>query len=87
MQTSLEVKRAVPKTTREPRGFGRVKVQEIVAGYAFMLPSLLILVIFLVLPIFASFVLVFMKYDLLSPPEWSGFRNIVDCADVDLPSV
>jgi len=76
MQTSLNVKRAGPETTAAPRGMGRVKVQEIVAGYAFMLPSLLILTVFLVLPIFASFILVFMKYDLLSPPEWSGFRNI-----------
>jgi multiple sugar transport system permease protein len=53
-----------------------VQIQEIVAGYAFALPSFLFLTVFLILPILSSFVLVFMEYDLLTPPRWAGLSNV-----------
>jgi len=49
-----------------------------IAGYLFIGPAFLTLVIFLVLPILAAFWLVFMDYDLLSPPKAAGLRNIQD---------
>jgi multiple sugar transport system permease protein len=53
-----------------------LRFRETVAGYTFILPSLLALTVFLVLPIVASFVLVFMRYDLLTPVTWAGLSNI-----------
>jgi len=58
------------------RQLNRAKLEETVAGYAFVLPSLLGLTIFLVLPILAALVLVFLRYDLLTPARWVGLANI-----------
>jgi multiple sugar transport system permease protein len=52
------------------------RVNEIIAGYGFVLPALLSLTVFLILPILASFVLIFMEYDVLSPPRWAGTANL-----------
>ncbi|MFZ4850502.1 MAG: carbohydrate ABC transporter permease [Caldilinea sp.] len=52
------------------------RVQEIFAGYLFVLPAALSLFVFLVAPILAAFVLVFMRYDVLSPPEYVGLHNL-----------
>lgn len=51
-------------------------MQETVAGYGFALPAFLALFVFLVIPILAALVLVFMDYDVLSPPEWIGLDNV-----------
>lgn len=53
------------------------RVQEMLAGYGFVLPAFLALLIFLIVPILAAFVLVFMQYDVLTPPKWIGVENIV----------
>lgn len=50
--------------------------QERFAGYLLVTPALLALSIFTLLPILTSLVLVFLKYDLLSPPEWAGLENV-----------
>jgi multiple sugar transport system permease protein len=63
-------------TESRRRRFRGLGWQETLAGYLFALPALLSLTLFLILPILASFVLIFMKYDLLSPPEWVGLANI-----------
>jgi multiple sugar transport system permease protein len=55
---------------------GRVRTQETLAGYLFVLPAFLGLLVFLILPIIASFVLVFMRYDVLTPPEFAGISNL-----------
>jgi multiple sugar transport system permease protein len=52
------------------------RVQEMLAGYGFVLPAFLGLLVFLILPILAAFVLVFMNYDVLSPPTYAGLENI-----------
>jgi len=77
MQTRVDAQITAPVARRIPRGIRRMGVQEILAGYAFVFPSFLVLTIFLVLPILSSFILVFMKYDLLTPPKWAGFSNVV----------
>jgi multiple sugar transport system permease protein len=51
-------------------------MREAVAGYAFILPAFVSLFIFLIAPILAAFVLIFMRYDVLSPPQWIGAENI-----------
>jgi len=76
MQTTADTSAVRPKGRSVPRWHGRLRFKEIVAGYAFILPSLLALTVFLVLPILASFVLVFMHYDLLTPITWAGLSNI-----------
>jgi multiple sugar transport system permease protein len=50
--------------------------QETIAAYLFITPAFLGLVIFTAVPILASLVLVFLNYDLLTPPSWAGFENI-----------
>lgn len=65
-------KRAQPRTSR----WRTNRMQEIFAGYLFVLPAFLILLIFLILPILAAFVLAFMNYDVLSPPTWIGLENV-----------
>lgn len=44
-------------------------------GYLFLLPSLLGFLIFVAIPVVASFVLSFVDWNLLRPPEWVGIAN------------
>jgi len=55
---------------------GALVWQETLAGYLFATPALLGLLTFTALPIVASLVLVFLNYDLLTPPTWAGSENI-----------
>ncbi len=76
MQTTVSSD-AYPAHSDKRRGrFAGVGGREALAGYAFITPALLALTIFLILPILASAVLVFMKYDILSPAEWVGLENL-----------
>jgi len=52
------------------------KKSEAAAGYGFITPAVLAIMAFLIVPILMSIALVFMKYDLLSPPVFVGFSNI-----------
>src|SRR5262245_43916322 len=76
MGTTVPTETAWSETKSRPRRFRGLAWQETMAGYMFALPALVGLTIFLILPILASFALIFMKYDLLSPPEWVGLENI-----------
>ena len=49
---------------------------ETLAGYVFVLPAVLAIMFFVVIPIFIAIGLVFMKYDILTPPVFVGFENI-----------
>jgi multiple sugar transport system permease protein len=49
---------------------------EAVSGYMFVLPAVLAILAFTVVPIFISFGLVFMKYDILTPAAFVGIENI-----------
>ncbi len=51
--------------------------QEAVAGYLFATPALIGLLSFTALPIVASFVLIFLKYDLITPAVWNGSANLM----------
>jgi multiple sugar transport system permease protein len=47
-----------------------------IAGYGFVLPAFVALLLFLIVPILAALVLVFMHYDVLSPPTFAGMDNV-----------
>ena len=62
---------------KRPKGRGRSnRRQEMLAGYGFVLPAFVALLLFLIVPILAALVLVFMNYDVLSPPTFAGVQNI-----------
>ena len=44
-------------------------------GVLFLSPSLILLIVFSLLPIAASIVLSFTDYNVLSSPEWNGIEN------------
>lgn len=76
MRTTAPTDAAWSKTEGKRRWFRGLGWRETLAGYLFALPALAGLTIFLILPILASFTLIFMKYDLLTPPEWIGLANV-----------
>ncbi len=45
------------------------------AAYLFLSPWLIGLAVFWLIPIIASFVLSFMDYEIITPPEWVGLQN------------
>ena len=47
------------------------------AGYIFILPAILGTVIFIIIPVFCSFGLSFVKWDLLNPLQFIGFDNYI----------
>ncbi len=53
------------------------------AGYIFVLPSLLFLLVFVILPIFAAFYYSFTDYDLLRAPRFAGLKNYSNLIDDD----
>ena len=52
-------------------------VREGISGYLFVMPNFLGFLVFTSIPVIASLVLAFMKWDLLSPPEFIGFDNFI----------
>jgi multiple sugar transport system permease protein len=53
----------------------RYRANEAVAGYAFLTPWLIGLVLITIGPMVASLYLAFTRYDLLTAPKWSGLAN------------
>lgn len=51
---------------------------ESTSAWLFILPALLGTFLFIILPVFASFVISFLKWDMLTAPEFVGFDNYVD---------
>lgn len=66
---------AVAGAVRAQKGWSFRKY-ETIAGYSFILPSVLTILVFTVIPIFIAIGLVFMDYDILSPAEFVGIENI-----------
>ena len=48
------------------------------SAWIFVLPALLGVIIFIIIPVFCSFGLSFMKWDLLNPVEFVGLTNYID---------
>ena len=54
---------------------GEILDREKVAGYVFILPFIIGLLVFTVIPFFTSLYLAFTDYNILSAPKWVGFGN------------
>lgn len=64
-------------------GIGVWRADQQSEGYLFLLPSLIGFVLFVIVPIIASLVLSFYKWDLLTPAEFVGVDNYIDLATID----
>ncbi|HEY3108458.1 MAG TPA: sugar ABC transporter permease [Chloroflexota bacterium] len=58
------------------RGMSRLALRDAVDGYLFILPWILGFLLFTAGPMLASLGLVFVDWDLLTPPTWAGTANI-----------
>lgn len=74
--TSFAISQEKRSRQRMGRGRNRLARYEAIAGYLFATPALVGLLTFTALPIVASLVLIFLSYDLLSPPTWVGLENV-----------
>ncbi len=78
-RSSSHLSQAVLRTegTAPRRGFFRLrdKQREAIAGYLFLLPWFMGIIIFTGGPVLTSLYLSFTKYNLLSPPQWIGWAN------------
>ena len=52
--------------------------REAIAGYLFLLPNLLGFLVFVLGPVVAAFILGFVKWDMLTSPEFVGLQNYKD---------
>ncbi|MBI2941135.1 MAG: sugar ABC transporter permease [Chloroflexi bacterium] len=57
------------------RGRWTLRQREALAAYLFLLPWLVGLLVFVLGPVVASFLLAFTSWDLLNPPQWIGLGN------------
>lgn len=62
---------------------GQSRRRQIANAAIFLLPSLVGVLIFLVLPVVLVILLSFVRWDLLSPPKWVGFSNFTDLFQYD----
>ena len=53
------------------------------AGYFFILPWILSLLVFTAYPVIASFYLSFTDYTILEPPRWVGLTNFRTMSSID----
>lgn len=73
MTTSeLSLATAAPIVVRRP---GRAKLRRRIAIASMLAPTVLGLLIFFIYPLIASVYYSFTRYDLLSSPQWIGFKN------------
>src|SRR6476659_6583762 len=66
-----------PKTAEERRARRKEAGRDNRAGYLFLLPWLIGLVVITIVPLLASLYLSFTRYGLIQAPEWIGFENYV----------
>jgi multiple sugar transport system permease protein len=55
----------------------RLRRREALYGYLFILPNTVGLIVFFILPVLAAFVLGFVSWDLVRPPQWVGLSNYI----------
>ena len=53
------------------------RVKNYIAGYAFISPVVIGVLVFTLTPVLLSLYFGFTKYDNINPPEWIGFQNYV----------
>lgn len=57
---------------------GKTKLRKTITGYIFLLPVIIGLAVFTLLPLVKSFYYSFTEYDNIFPPIWVGFENFVE---------
>lgn len=57
------------------RKMNPMKRQETFWGYFFIMPFIIGLVVFTIIPFFSSLYLAFTEYNILTPPKWTGLQN------------
>lgn len=62
-------------TSRVPRTLSSTLNRDQVAGYVFIMPFIIGLVVFTIIPLFTSLYLAFTEYNVLSPAKWIGLQN------------
>ena len=73
----IALEKVKPNRTRSLKT-GPLARKEERAAYLFLLPWLVGLLLFLVIPVLSSLGLSFTNWNLLNPPEWVGFKNYQD---------
>lgn len=64
------------------------KVRDTITGYLFLLPALIGFILFIGGPLVVALILVFIDYNLIQPPEYIGFENIIRLfQDTNMPVV
>jgi multiple sugar transport system permease protein len=66
---------APPSPRRPGRGRGRLARRQALAAWGFMLPSLVVLGIFVVYPMTQALYLSFTEYNVIQPARWIGLEN------------
>jgi len=61
--------------TTKRRGRSSLRRREAVAGYLFVFPWLIALLVFSAYPVLAALFFSFTEYNILQPPEWVGLQN------------
>ena len=51
--------------------------KEAAQGFLYILPSLVLILVFSVVPILMSLYFSFTKYNVLQPPQWTGLDNYI----------
>ena len=68
-------------------GMSKLAFRDAIDGYLFILPWVAGFVLFTLGPMMASLVLVFIDWDLLTPPVWAGFDNLNKLVNDQLVSI
>src|ERR671911_305914 len=71
------ISRTKAKTPEEKRAQAKEAGRDNKAGYLFLLPWLLGLIVITIGPMIASLYLSFTNYSLIQAPEWTGLENYV----------
>jgi multiple sugar transport system permease protein len=68
---------------RRPQRMSALRRREAWAGYLFVLPWILSLLVFTAYPVLASFYLSLTNYTILEPPQWIGLENYSTLSAID----
>ncbi|MCC7372789.1 MAG: sugar ABC transporter permease [Chloroflexi bacterium] len=68
---------ARPATSTRRGGFSPLRRQETIAGYLFLLPNILGFLVFSSIPVFATFTISMLDWDLIRAPRFVGLENYI----------
>lgn len=66
-----------PQSLRRISGYTKRQKRQFAYGFAYILPSLILILVFWVTPILMSFYFSFTKYNVLTPAKWIGADNYI----------